>query len=65
MSCDIIGGLHADLSVSVQNLKEKLGPPCPKSGYSIVMRVHDMRVDANSSGLRQGGQWSSRGPLIF
>jgi hypothetical protein len=65
MSCDIIEGLHADLSVSVQILKEKLGPPCPKSGYSIVMRLHDMRVNAKSSRLRQGGQWSSRGPFIF
>jgi hypothetical protein len=28
MSCDMIQGLHADLSVSVQTLKEKLGPSC-------------------------------------
>ncbi len=28
MSCDMIEGLHADLSVSVQTLKEKLGPSC-------------------------------------
>ncbi len=28
MSCDRIEGLHADLSVSVQTLKEKLGPSC-------------------------------------
>jgi hypothetical protein len=80
----MIEGLHADLSVSVQTLKEKLGPSCqaafigvsvhpsvsqqqvsdtlrgmslsvedefrcPKSGYSIDMRVYDMRVNAKSS----------------
>ena len=28
ISCDMIEGLHADLSVSVQTLKEKLGPSC-------------------------------------
>ena len=28
MSCDMIKGLHADVSVSVQTLKEKLGPSC-------------------------------------
>ena len=74
MSCDMIEGLHVDLSVSIQTLKEKLGPSCqaaiigmivhpsasqqqvsdtlrdmslsvedefrcPKSGYSIDMRV--------------------------
>jgi hypothetical protein len=87
ISCDMIEGLHADLSVSVQTLKEKLGSSCqaafigmpvhpsasqqqvsdalrgmglsvedefrcPKSGYSIDMRVHDihdMRVNAKSS----------------
>jgi hypothetical protein len=83
ISCDIIEGLHANLSVSVQTLKETLGPSCqaafigvpihpsasqqevsdtlrgmglsvedefrcPKSGYSIDMRVHDMRVNTKS-----------------
>jgi hypothetical protein len=28
MSCDMIEGLHADVSVSVQTLKVKLGPSC-------------------------------------
>jgi len=28
ISCDMIEGLHADLCVSVQTLKEKLGPSC-------------------------------------
>jgi hypothetical protein len=28
ISCDMIEGLHADVSVSVQTLKEKLGPSC-------------------------------------
>jgi hypothetical protein len=84
ISCDMIEGLQADLSVSVQTLKEKLGSSCqaafigvpahpsasqqqvsdtlrgmglsvedefrcPKSGYSIDMRVHDMGISANSS----------------
>jgi hypothetical protein len=79
ISCDTIEGLHADLPVSAQTLKEKLGPSCkaaligepvhpsasqqqvsdtlrgmglsvedefrcPKSGYSI-----DMRVNAKSN----------------
>ncbi len=38
---------------------------CPKSGYSVDMRVHDMRVNAKSSrgaaAVRQGGQWTSTG----
>ena len=84
MSSDLIEGLHADLSVGVQTLKEKLGPSCqaafigvpvhpsvsqqqvsdtlrdmglsvedefrfPKSGYSIDMVVHDMRVNGKSN----------------
>jgi hypothetical protein len=84
MSCDMMGGLHADLSVSVQTMKVKHGPSCqaafigvpvhpcasqqqvsntlrgmglsvedefrcPKSGYSIDMRVHDKLVNAKSS----------------
>jgi hypothetical protein len=39
---------------------------CPKSGYSIDMRVHDMpgcitSRSRASQGLRQGGQWNSTG----
>jgi len=102
MSCDMIEGLHADLSVSVQTLKEKLGPSCqaafigvpvhpsasqqqvsdtlrgmglsvqdefrcPKSGYSIDMRVHDdMRVNAKSStGAAAGWAVEFDGPSHF
>ena len=28
ISCDMVEGLHADFPVSVQTLKEKLGPSC-------------------------------------
>jgi hypothetical protein len=40
---------------------------CPKSGYSIDMRLHDMQVNAKraAQGLRQGGQCSSTGSLVF
>jgi hypothetical protein len=102
MSCDMIEGLHADLSVSVQTLKEKLGPSCqaafigapvhpsarqqqvsdtlrgmslsvedefrcPKSGYSIDMRVHDnMCVNAKSStGAAAGWAVEFDGPSHF
>ena len=96
ISCDMIGGLHADLSISVQTLKEKHGPSCqaafigvpahpsasqqqvsdtlrgmglsvedefrcPKSGYSI-----DMRVNANSStGAAAGWAVEFDGPSHF
>jgi hypothetical protein len=96
ISCDMINGLHADLSVSVQTLKEKLGPSCqaafigvpvhpsasqqhvsdtlrgmglsvedefrcPKSGYSI-----DMRVNAKSStGASAGWAVEFDGPSHF
>ena len=96
ISCDMIEGLHADLSVSVQTLKEKLGPSCqaafigvpvhpsasqqqvsdtlrgmslsvedefrcPKSGYSI-----DMRVSAKSStGPAAGWAVEFDGPSHF
>jgi hypothetical protein len=101
ISCDMIEGLHADLSVSVQTLKEKLGPSCqaaffglpvhpsasqqqvsdtlrgmslsvedefrcPKSGYSIDMRVHDIRVNAKSStGAAAGWAVEFDGPSHF
>jgi hypothetical protein len=101
LSCDMITGLHADLSVSVQTLKEKLGQPCqaafigvpvhpsasqqhvsdtqrslslsvedefrcPKSGYSIDMRVHDMLVNAKSStGAVAGWAVEFDGPSHF
>jgi hypothetical protein len=92
----MIDGLHADLSVSVQTLKEKLGPSCqaaligvpvhpsasqqqvsdtlrgmglsvedefrcPKSGYSIDMRVHDM----SSKGADVGWAVEFDGPSHF
>jgi hypothetical protein len=101
LSCDTIEGLHADVSVSVQTLKEKLGPSCqaafigvpvhpsasqqhvsdtlrgmslsvedefrcPKSGYSIDMRVHDMLVNAKSStGAAAGWAVEFDGPSHF
>ena len=101
ISCDMIDGLHADLSVSVQALKEKHGPSCqaafigvpvhpstsqqqvsdtlrgiglsvedefrcPKSGYSIDMRVHDLRVNAKSStGAAEGWAVEFDGPSHF
>ena len=101
ISCDMVEGLHADVSVSVQTLKEKLGPSCqaafigvpvhpsasqqqvsdtlrgmslsvedefrcPKSGYSIDMRVHDMRVNAKSStGAAAGWAVEFDGPSHF
>jgi hypothetical protein len=101
IACDMIEGLHADLSVSVQTLKEKLGPSCqaafigmpvhpsasqqqvsdtlrgmglsvedefrcPKSGYSIDMRVHDLRVNAKSSaGAAAGWAVEFDGPSHF
>jgi hypothetical protein len=101
MSCDIIEGLHADLSVSVHSLKEKLGPSCqaafigmpvhpsasqqqvsdtlrgmnlsvqdefrcPKSCYSIVMRVHEMCENAKSSkGADVGWVVEFDGPFHF
>ena len=101
ISCDIIGGLHADLAVSVQTMKEKLGPSCqaafirgpvhpsasqqqvsdtlrgmslsvedefrcPKSGYSIDMRVHDMHVIGKSStGAAAGWAVEFDGPSHF
>jgi hypothetical protein len=100
ISCDMIEGLHADLSASVQTLKEKHGPMCqaafmgvpvhpsasqqqvsdtlrgmgfsvedefrcPKSGYSIDMRVH-MRFDAKSStGAAAGWAVEFDGPSHF
>jgi hypothetical protein len=96
MSCDMIEGLHADVSVSVRTLKEKLGPSCqaafigepvhpsasqqqvsdtlrgmglsvedefrcPKSSYSI-----DMRVNAKSStGAAAGWAVEFDGPSHF
>ncbi len=101
MSCDMIAGVHADLSASVQTLKEKLGPSCqaafiwmpvqtsatqqqvsdtlrdmglsvedefrcPKSGYSIDMRVHGMRGNAKSStGAAAGWAVEFDGPSHF
>ena len=101
ISCDMIGGLHADLSVSVQALKEKHGPSCqaafigvpvhpstsqqqvsdtlrgiglsvedefrcPKSGYSIDMRVHDLRANAKSNiGAAAGWAVEFDGPSHF
>ena len=101
ISFDLIGGLHADLSVSVQALKEKHGPSCqaafigvpvhpstsqqqvsntlrgiglsvedefrcPKSGYSIDMRVHDLRADAKSNiGAAAGWAVEFDGPSHF
>jgi hypothetical protein len=101
ISCDMIEGPHADLSVSVQTLKEKLGPSCqaafigmpvhpsasqqqvsntlrgmglsvkdefrcPKSGYSIDIRVHDIRVHAKSStGAAAGWAVEFDGPSHF
>ena len=101
MSCDMIEGLHADLSVSVRTLKEKHGPSCqaafigapvhpsasqqqvsdtlrgkglsvedefrcPKSGYSIDMRVHDLRVNTKSStGAAAGWAVEFDGPSHF
>ncbi len=101
ISYDMIDGLHADLSVSVQTLKEKLGPSCqaafvgvpvhpsasqqqvsdtlqgmglsvadefrcPKSGYSIDMVVHDMRVNTKSSiGSSAGWAVEYDGPSHF
>jgi hypothetical protein len=96
ISYDMIEGLHADFSVSVQTLKEKLGPSCqaafigspvhpsasqqqvsdtlrgmglsvedefrcPKSGYSI-----DMRVNVKSStGAAAGWAVEFDGPSHF
>jgi hypothetical protein len=101
ISCDMIEGLHADLSVSVQALKEKIGPSCeaafigvpvhpsasqqqvsdtlrdmglsvqdefrcPKSGYSIDMRVHDMCVNEKSrTGAAAGWAVEFDGPSHF
>jgi hypothetical protein len=101
ISCDILEGLHADFSVSVQTLKEKLGPSCraafigvpvhpsasqqqvsdtlrgmglsvedefrcPKSGYSIDMRVHDICDNAKSStGPAAGWAVEFDGPSHF
>jgi hypothetical protein len=98
ISCDMTEGLHADLSVSVKTLKEKIGPSCqaafigapvhpsasqqhvsdtlrgmglsvedefrcPKSGYSIDMRVH---VNAKSStGAAAGWAVEFDGPSHF
>jgi hypothetical protein len=40
---------------------------CPKSGYSIDMRVHEHARQCKESeqGSRQGGQWRPRGLFIF
>jgi hypothetical protein len=101
MSCDMIEGLHADLSASVQTLKEKLGPSCqaafigmpvhpsasqqqvsdtlrgmglsvkdefrcPKSGYSIDIYVHDMRVNEKiGAGSAVGWAVEFDGPSHF
>ena len=101
ISCDMIGGLHPELALSVQTLKRKLGSSCQaafiglsvhpsasqlqvsdtlrgmglsvedefrcaKSGYSIDMRVHDMRVNAKSStGVAAGWAVEFDGPSHF
>ncbi len=99
LSYDMIEGLHSDLSVSLQTLKEKLGPSCqaafiafigvpvhptasqqqvsdtlrcmslsvedefrcPKSGYSIDMRMHAK----NSTGASAGWAVEFDGPSHF
>jgi hypothetical protein len=96
ISCDTIEGLHADLPVSAQTLKEKLGPSCkaafigvpvhpsasqqqvsdtlrgmglsvedefrcPKSGYSIDMRVNSK----SSTGAAAGWAVEYDGPSHF
>ena len=101
ISCELICGQHANLSVSVQTLQEKHGPSCqaafvgvpvhpsasqqkvsdtlrgmglsvedefrcPKSCYSIDMRVHDMCVNAKSStGAAAGWAVEFDGPSHF
>jgi hypothetical protein len=100
ISCDMIEGMHADLSVSVQTLKEKLGPlcqtafirrpvhpsarqqqvsdtlrgmglsvedefRCPKSGYSIDMRVHMCLNEKSSTGATAGWAVEFDGPSHF
>ena len=97
----MIEGLHADIAVSVQTLKEKLGLSCqaafigipvhpstsqqqvsdtlrgmgltvedefryPKSGYSIDMRVLDMRVNGTrNTGDAAGWVVEFDGPSHF
>jgi hypothetical protein len=100
IACDMIEGLHADLSVSVQILKEKLGSSCqaafigvpvhpsasqqqvsntlrgmglsvedefrcPKSGYSIDMRVHPLVNAKSSKGAAAGWAVEFDGPSHF
>jgi hypothetical protein len=38
ISCDMIEGLHANFPVSVQTLKEKLGPSCPAAFIGLPFR---------------------------
>jgi hypothetical protein len=100
ISCDMIEHMHADLSVSLQTLKEKLGPSCqaafirgpvhpsasqqqvsdtlrgmglsvedefrcPKSGYSIDMRVHMRLNEKSSTGAAAGWAVEFDGPSHF
>jgi hypothetical protein len=101
ISCDMIEGVHEDLSCSVQTLKKKLGASCqaafigvpvlpsasqqqlsdtlrdmglsvedefrcPKSVYSIDMRVHDTCISAKSStGAAAGWAVEFDGPSHF
>ena len=45
ISCDMIEGLHADLSVSVQALKEKLGPSCQVFSPVVLFLVFQFAVN--------------------
>jgi hypothetical protein len=100
ISCDMVEGLHADFPVSVQNLKQTLGPSCqaafigvpvhpsarqqqvsdtlrglglsvedefrcPKSGYSIDMRVHVRDNSKSSTGAAAGWAVEFDGPSHF
>ena len=62
----MIEGLHADIAVSVQTLKEKLGLSCQAVFIGIDMRVHDMCVNAKgSTGAAAGWAVEFDGPSHF
>jgi hypothetical protein len=53
ISCDMIEGLHADFSVSVQTLKEKLGPSCQAAfiGVPVHPSVSQQQVSDTLRGM--------------
>jgi hypothetical protein len=53
ISCDMIEGLHADFSVSVQTLKEKLGPSCQAAfiGVPVYPSASQQQVSDTLRGM--------------